>query len=104
MSLAHRWAGVYLKKGEPFQVVTPQTEQSHELPHRSRSATPTPTTARIRARTCIQQLKTAALMRTSGVSLGKIPLFCRRRPDNMLKFSHCQEKSYTKKSGARSQE
>ncbi|MDH3898246.1 MAG: hypothetical protein OEV18_12730, partial [Deltaproteobacteria bacterium] len=44
-------------------------------------------------RTCVQELKTATLMRTSGVSLGKIPLFGRRRTDIMINFSHCQEKN-----------
>jgi len=32
-------------------------------------------------------------MRTSGVSLGKIPLFGRRRVDIMVSFSHCQEEN-----------
>jgi hypothetical protein len=31
-------------------------------------------------------------MRTLGVSLGKIPLFGRRRADIMISFSHCQGK------------
>ena len=32
-------------------------------------------------------------MRTSGVSLGKIPLFGRRRADIMINLSHCQAKN-----------